>query len=60
MNDRSIYEDLQFLTETIVSPVEKQIQLRSTLAESLSRLGYPEHEINEALDSYYRKMRTLH
>ena len=60
MNATSIHEDIAFLTENLVSPVETRLMLRSSLEAALFRIGYSAPEIDLALNSYYAEMRTLH
>lgn len=59
MNEPSIHEDIAYLTESLVSPVENRIMLRASLESALFRMGYTEAEIDDALNSYYSGMRTL-
>lgn len=59
MNETTIHEDISFLTESLVSPVETRLMLRSSLEAALFRMGYTATEIDVALDTYYASMRTL-
>lgn len=60
MSLSDVREKLDFLVEKLVSPIEQRLMLRSTLEESLRKLGCDEQEITMALDEYYRRGRTLH
>lgn len=56
----NIHTDIAYLTDTLKSPVEKRVLLRPSLEAALFRMGYPEAQIDDALDSYYNTLRTVH
>lgn len=60
MHTKNIAEDIAFLTDGIVLPLEARIGLRPSLEGALFHLGYAPEEVRLALDTYYSGMRTLH
>lgn len=60
MNLDTVQEDLFFLTENIVRPVEHMVMLRPTIEMALLRLGHQQQEVLLALDEYYKRRRTVH
>lgn len=56
----NVADDIAYLTETLKSPVDRQLLLRPSLEAALFRLGHSQREIDRGLHDYYAAMRTVH
>lgn len=60
MSFNQLQSDIEYLTDSLSSPVDRRVMLRPSLEAALFRMGYEAEAIDLALDRYYNGLRTIH